>query len=49
MTQATLFDEGPIKSSIKGLVYELEFLSLDEEKRLIGIIQTLPLQAARDK
>ena len=32
MTQATLFDEGPIKSSIEGLVYEPEFLSLDEEK-----------------
>ena len=32
MTQATLFDEGPIESSIEGLVYEPEFLSLDEEK-----------------
>lgn len=49
MTQATLFDEGPIKSSIGGLVYEPEFLSLDEEKELIGIIQTLPLHAARYK
>ena len=49
MTQATLFDEGPIQSSIEGLVYEPEFLSLDEEKVLIGIIQTLPLHAARYK
>ena len=49
MTQATLFDEGPIKSSIEGLVYGPEFLSLDEEKELIGIIQTLPLHAARYK
>nr|WP_296016786.1 alpha-ketoglutarate-dependent dioxygenase AlkB [uncultured Acidovorax sp.] len=49
MTQATLFDEGPIKSSIEGLVYEPEFLSIDEEKELIGIIQTLPLHAARYK
>ena len=49
MTQATLFDEGPIKSAIEGLVYEPEFLSLDEENELIGIIQTLPLHAARYK
>jgi hypothetical protein len=49
MTQATLFDKGPIKSSIEGLVYEPEFLSLDEEKELIGTIQTLPLHAARYK
>lgn len=49
MTQATLFDEGSIKSSIEGLVYEPEFLSLDEEKELIGIIRTLPLHAAQYK
>jgi alkylated DNA repair dioxygenase AlkB len=49
MTQATLFDEGPINSSIKGLVYEPEFLSLDVEKELIEIIKTLPLHAARYK
>jgi len=49
MTQATLFDEGPINSSIKELVYEPEFLSLDEEKELIEIIKTLPLHAARYK
>lgn len=49
MTQATLFDEGPIKSSIEGLVYDPEFLSLDEEKELIEIIKSLPLRAARYK
>ncbi len=49
MTRATLFDEGPIKSSIEGLVYEPEFLSLDEEKELIEIINTLPLHVARYK
>ena len=34
---------------IEGLVYEPEFLSLDEEKELIEIIKKLPLHAARYK
>lgn len=49
MTQAMLFGEDPIQASIKGLVYQPEFLNPTEEKDLIGIIQTLPLHAARYK
>lgn len=47
MAQATLFGEAPIEASIEGLVYQAEFLSHEEEAELIGILQTLPLQAAR--
>lgn len=49
MTQAALFGDAPIEASIEGLVYQPEFLSLDEEEELIAIINTLPLHAARYK
>jgi alkylated DNA repair dioxygenase AlkB len=49
MTQAQLFGDAPIRSSIEGLVYLPEFLSNEEELELIAVINTLPLQAARYK
>lgn len=49
MMQAPLFGEAPIESSIEGLVYQPEFLSREEERELIGVIQTLPLHAAKYK
>lgn len=49
MTQEMLFGEDPMQASIEGLVYQPEFLSPTEEKNLIGIIQALPLHAARYK
>ena len=49
MTQAQLFGKAPIESSIEGLIYQPEFLSQEEEQELIGVIQTLPLHAARYK
>ena len=49
MTQAMLFGEDPTQASIDGLIYQPDFLSLDEEKELIAIIQTLPLHSARYK
>ena len=49
MTQAQLFGETPIESSIEGLVYQSEFLSQEEELELIAVINTLPLHAARYK
>lgn len=49
MMQAQLFGEAPVQSSIEGLVYQREFLSHEEERELIGVIQTLPLHAAKYK
>lgn len=49
MNQAQLFGEAPIQSSIEGLVYQPEFLSPEEERELIAVINTLPLHAARYK
>jgi alkylated DNA repair dioxygenase AlkB len=46
VTQSQLFGETPMASSIDGLVYEQDFLSLDEERQLIAVIRSLPLQAA---
>lgn len=48
-TQGSLFDAGPVQASIPGLVYQPEFLSVDEEQVLLDIIASLPLQAARYK
>lgn len=47
--QCSLFDAGPVEASIPGLVYQPQFLSADEEKALLDIVATLPLQAARYK
>lgn len=47
--QGSLFDAGPVKASIPGLIYQPKFLSADEEKALLDIVSTLPLQAARYK
>lgn len=49
MEQFSLFEGDAAPASIPGLVYHPEFLSLDEEASLIGIIRTLPLEAARYK
>ena len=51
MTQASLFGDAdaPIEASIEGLVYQPEFLSLNEEEQLIALISTLPLHAAKYK
>ena len=49
MTQAQLFGAAAIESSIEGLVYQPEFLSQEEERELLAIVQTLPLHAARYK
>lgn len=49
MTQAALFGDAPIESSITGLVYQPEFLSPAQERALIATIQSLPLHAARYK
>ncbi len=49
MTQAQLFGDAPIESSIEGLVYQPEFLSGEEEQELIGVIKSMPLHAARYK
>ncbi|KWT95175.1 MULTISPECIES: alpha-ketoglutarate-dependent dioxygenase AlkB [Pseudomonadota] len=48
-TQGSLFDAGPVEASIPGLVYQPGFLSADEERDLLDIIASLPLQAARYK
>lgn len=48
-SQSQLFGDAPIASSINGLVYQPEFLSAAEEAALIGVIATLPLQAAQYK
>lgn len=48
-TQANLFDGDETEASIKGLVYQPEFLTTDEERELIEIIRTLPLHAAQYK
>jgi len=48
-TQASLFDAGPVEASIPGLVYQDEFLTAEEEHDLLGIVASLPLQAARYK
>lgn len=47
--QTQLFGEAPVQASIEGLVYQPEFLSQEEEQELIGVIQTLPLHAAKYK
>ena len=47
--QANLFDGEETEASIDGLVYQPEFLTTDEERELIEIISTLPLQAAQYK
>ena len=51
MTQGSLFDLPPPPPPVlpPGLVYEPEFLSLEEEARLMGIVAALPLEAARYK
>ncbi len=49
MERFSLFGDGAMQASILGLVYQPEFLSPDEEASIIGIIRSLPLQAARYK
>lgn len=49
MKQFRLFDDDALVASILGLTYEPEFLTKEEETRLINIIQSLPLHAARYK
>jgi len=49
MKQSLLFGESLIESSIDGLVYQPGFLDMDEERRLIEVIQSMPLQAAAYK
>ncbi|MBB6366677.1 alkylated DNA repair dioxygenase AlkB [Xanthomonas sacchari] len=49
MMQGQLFGEEPIRSSIRGLVYQEAFLSEQEEQELIDIIRSLPLHAAQYK
>jgi len=52
LTQGSLFDDlpEPLPTGLpEGLAYEPEFLSRDEERALIALIGTLPLQAARYK
>ncbi|MDO9434888.1 alpha-ketoglutarate-dependent dioxygenase AlkB [Hydrogenophaga sp.] len=46
MKQSALFGDERIVSSIEGLVYEAGFLWPDEERRLIEVVESLPLQAA---
>ena len=50
MTQGLLFGDlpEPLPTGLpEGLAYEPEFLSRDEERSLVALIATLPLQAAR--
>jgi len=52
LSQSSLFDDlpEPLPAGLpEGLAYEPEFLSRDEERSLIALIATLPLQAARYK
>lgn len=49
MKQGQLFGEIQVVSSIDGLVYEPDFLSAQEERGLIEVIRSLPLQAAQYK
>ncbi len=48
-SQSQLFGDAPIAASIDGLIYQAEFLNAAEEQALIGVIATLPLQAAQYK
>ncbi len=47
--QTSMFEEGPIQSSILGLVYQSEFLSAEEEAQILVAIASLPLLAAKYK
>lgn len=47
--QDDLFGDEPIEASIPGLVYQPEFLTVEEEQALLGIIASLPLEAAQYK
>ena len=49
MKQSLLFGEPRIVSSIDGLVYQADFLGVEEERDLIQVIQSLPLEAAAYK
>lgn len=49
MVQGLLFGDEPFQSPIQGLTYETEFLGLAEEKQLISVIETLPLEGAQYK
>lgn len=49
MKQEHLFGPGPVVGSIEGLVYEADFLSEEEERGLMAVIQKLPLRAAQYK
>jgi alkylated DNA repair dioxygenase AlkB len=52
LSQGALFDDLPEPLPAKlpeGLAYETDFLSRDEEQRLIALIRTLPLHAAKYK
>lgn len=47
--QTALFAEAEAATPIAGLRYELDFLSLEEERDLLAVIDTLPLHAAKYK
>jgi alkylated DNA repair dioxygenase AlkB len=47
--QGELFAEAEAACSIAGLLYERNFLSVDEEASLVEVIGSLPLQAAKYK
>lgn len=49
MSQFGLFDDDALVTSIPGLRYERDFLSIEDEALLIDVIQSLPLHAARYK
>jgi len=49
MNQSSLFGNEEVQASIPGLIYQPEFLSIEEERELIAIIRTLPLHAAKYK
>ncbi|MCD2513358.1 alpha-ketoglutarate-dependent dioxygenase AlkB [Comamonas endophytica] len=49
MNQSSLFGNEEVHASIPGLVYQPEFLSVEEERELIDTICTLPLHAAKYK
>lgn len=49
MDQSSLFGDAPVLASIPGLVYQAGFLGRGEEAKLMAILQSLPLQAARYK
>lgn len=49
MSQGSLFGDVEVRASIPGLIYQPEFLSMQEEQELIAVIGTLPLHAAQYK